>query len=74
MKRKKRIIANWEKLYQTQNVRTMPWYSPVLDMDLEAALQKLKIRRGRVLDLGTGPGTQPSASDKVLFIVADDSP
>jgi hypothetical protein len=36
----------------------MPWYNKNLDSDLEEELEKRKITKGRILDLGTGPATQ----------------
>jgi hypothetical protein len=33
----------------------MPWYNENLDPDLEEELEKRKISKGRILDLGTGP-------------------
>lgn len=36
----------------------MPWFNPELDDDLEKALDELGWQSGRMLDLGTGPGTQ----------------
>jgi cyclopropane fatty-acyl-phospholipid synthase-like methyltransferase len=54
-------LPDWEKLYQQQQVESMPWYNPILDTDLEQALKKLKLERGTILDIGTGPGTQAIA-------------
>ncbi|MEO5378065.1 MAG: class I SAM-dependent methyltransferase [Magnetococcus sp. DMHC-6] len=51
-------FLDWEKLYQTEPVESMPWYTPHLDPDLEQALKEFKINSGHFLDLGTGPGTQ----------------
>ena len=36
----------------------MPWYNENLDLDLEEELERRKISKGRILDLGTGPATQ----------------
>ena len=36
----------------------MPWYNENLDSDLEEELERGKISKGRILDLGTGPATQ----------------
>lgn len=36
----------------------MPWFHPTLDPDIEQALQRWLPEPARVLDLGTGPGTQ----------------
>ncbi len=51
-------FPDWETLYKNQEVESMPWYSESLDPDLELELDKLKIKKGSFLDLGTGPGTQ----------------
>ncbi len=51
----------WEQRYQDQAVETMPWFYPHLDPDLAGALTRLNLTIGRVLDLGTGPGTQAIA-------------
>lgn len=51
-------FPNWDNLYKSQNVETMPWYNKNLDSDLEEELEKRKITKGRILDLGTGPATQ----------------
>jgi 2-polyprenyl-3-methyl-5-hydroxy-6-metoxy-1,4-benzoquinol methylase len=49
---------SWDERYQQQAVETMPWFYSELDDDLTNALDQLGLRRGRALDLGTGPGTQ----------------
>jgi ubiquinone/menaquinone biosynthesis C-methylase UbiE len=36
----------------------MPWYNKNLDSDLEEELERRKISKDRILDLGTGPATQ----------------
>ena len=50
--------GDWEKLYATSDVATLPWYNPDLDADVERALKAHHIQVGRILDLGTGPATQ----------------
>src|SRR5881396_3073915 len=50
--------GDWEKLYATSDVATLPWYNPDLDTDIEQALKMHRLRGGRILDLGTGPATQ----------------
>ena len=54
-------IRDWEKLYEEEEVEAMPWFHVGLDPSFDRALAKLDIRTGRVLDLGTGPGTQAIA-------------
>jgi SAM-dependent methyltransferase len=51
-------FPDWETLYKTQNVETMPWYDENLDSDLENELNQRNITNGKFLDLGTGPATQ----------------
>ena len=51
-------FPDWNNLYNTQNVKTTPWYNENLDLDLEEELERRKISKGRILDLGTGPATQ----------------
>ena len=58
MQKEENRFPDWHALYKEQNVETMPWYHPQLDSDLEKALDKRKINKGRFLDLGTGPATQ----------------
>ena len=50
--------SSWDERYQRQAVEQMPWFYPELDDDLKQALDQLELREGRLLDLGTGPGTQ----------------
>lgn len=67
--KKKRDIPNWENLYRTESVESMPWYHPLLDHDIDRALHCLKIVSCSVLDLGTGPGTQAIAMAERGFLV-----
>jgi hypothetical protein len=46
-------FPDWNNLYNTQNVETMPWYNEQLDSDLEEELERRKVSKGRILDLGT---------------------
>ncbi len=64
---------SWEDVYRTHDVTELPWYTPTLDVDLGAALT-VRVRAGsRVLDLGTGPGTQAIALAKRGYdVVASD--
>ena len=51
----------------------MPWYNNNLDSDLEEELEKRKITKGRILDLGTGPATQAiELSKKGLQVIGSD--
>lgn len=51
-------FPDWETLYKTQKVETMPWYNENLDFDLENELNQRNITNGKFLDVGTGPATQ----------------
>ena len=63
----------WEDLYRTRDVTELPWYTPALDVDLGAALARHAKAGIRVLDLGTGPGTQAIALAKRGYdVVATD--
>jgi 2-polyprenyl-3-methyl-5-hydroxy-6-metoxy-1,4-benzoquinol methylase len=64
-----RNFPDWEELYRSDAVEKLPWYSLVLDPDLDAALTRHGIRSGRVLDMGTGPGTQAIALAERGFAV-----
>ncbi len=62
-------FPDWEILYKTQKVETMPWYNENLDLDLEEELDRRKIAKGKFLDLGTGPATQATLLAKRGFQV-----
>jgi SAM-dependent methyltransferase len=53
-------FPDWETLYKSQRVETMPWYNENFDSDLEKELDERKIinNHHKFLDLGTGPATQ----------------
>jgi SAM-dependent methyltransferase len=57
-------FPDWENLYKSQRVETMPWYNENFDFDLEKELDERKIIINNsddsktFLDLGTGPATQ----------------
>jgi 2-polyprenyl-3-methyl-5-hydroxy-6-metoxy-1,4-benzoquinol methylase len=68
-----RIFPDWEDLYRNDRVERLPWYCAPLDPDLAAALQRQGIRAGRVLDQGTGPGTQAVAlAERGFAVTASD--
>lgn len=60
-RRPPRTQADWEAAYEGGDVEQMPWFFESLDLDVERAIDRLGIRPGRFLDLGTGPGTQAIA-------------
>ena len=65
--------GDWEKLYATSDVATLPWYNPDLDTDIDRALKAHRLRGARILDLGTGPATQAMNLAKRGFdVVATD--
>ena len=65
--------GDWEKLYATSDVATLPWYNPDLDTDIDRALKSHRLQGGRILDLGTGPATQAMNLAKRGFdVVATD--
>ena len=53
-------FPDWETLYKSQRVETMPWYNENFDSDLEKELDERKIinNHHKFLDLGTRPATQ----------------
>ena len=53
-----RVFPDWHNIYREQPVETMPWYFDGLDPDLARDLEAIDLHGGRILDLGTGPGTQ----------------
>ena len=68
-----RVFPDWEELYRNDGVERLPWYSAPLDPDLEGALEQHGIRTGRVLDPGTGPGTQAMAlAERGFAVTASD--
>src|SRR5437588_9445310 len=50
--------GDWEQLYATSEVSSLPWFTTALDADIELALQEHDLRGRRILDLGTGLATQ----------------
>ena len=57
-------FPDWDTLYKSQRIETMPWYNENFDFDLEKELDERKIINNnnddskKFLDLGTGPATQ----------------
>ena len=59
MSESRKDFPDWETLYKSQKIETMPWYNENFDSDLEKELDERKIiNDGKFLDLGTGPATQ----------------
>ncbi len=61
--------AGWEARYQESPLEQLPWFYDALDADMAEALQRLQIDRGRLLDIGCGPGTQSVALAELGFQV-----
>ncbi len=59
----------WEDVYRHAKTEDLPWYYAGLDADVKAAIRGLGAKRGRFLDLGTGPGTQAVGLAKLGFDV-----
>jgi SAM-dependent methyltransferase len=53
-----RGFPEWDSLYKSQQVESMPWYNEKLDSDLGEEISDKNLHKGRFLDLGTGPATQ----------------
>jgi 2-polyprenyl-3-methyl-5-hydroxy-6-metoxy-1,4-benzoquinol methylase len=57
-------FPDWDTLYKSQTVETMPWYNENFDLDLEKEIDERKIINNKsddsktFLDLGTDPATQ----------------
>ncbi len=67
MSRRKNL--DWNEVYKNTGITEMPWYYPKLDDDLEDALDKLCLKSGSFLDLGTGPATQAKKLQERGFTV-----
>lgn len=54
-----RGFPSWDELYRNDAIEKLPWFFAELDPDLAKALDENGVKPGaRVLDQGTGPGTQ----------------
>ena len=57
----------WDDFYRDNEVEKMPWYEKNLDLDVKKAINDINLKRGKFLDLGTGPGTQAMQLAKLGF-------
>jgi SAM-dependent methyltransferase len=67
-----RSFPDWNLLYKNEIVTNMPWYNEKLDHDLEEEVVQRRIPSGtdnKLLDLGTGPGTQAICLSELGFNV-----
>jgi SAM-dependent methyltransferase len=64
-----RRIFDWDEVYKNNRITELPWYYADLDDDLENALDKLGLKSGTFLDLGTGPATQAKRLEERGFEV-----
>jgi SAM-dependent methyltransferase len=63
-------FPDWRGLYADRaQVESLPWFSKELDSDLRQELDNRKIKKGRFLDLGTGPATQAIKLSELGFDV-----
>jgi SAM-dependent methyltransferase len=69
-----RSFPDWDNLYKSEQVETMPWYNKKLDSDLEEEIYKQKdLHKGTFLDLGTSPATQAvQIARKGFFVIGSD--
>ena len=66
------VAPSWDDAY-AGDPAALPWFTETLDEDLAAMLDGLPRGDGRLLDLGTGPGTAAiAAADRGFFVVATD--
>jgi len=65
-----RGFPSWDELYRNDTVESLPWFFAELDRDLAKALDQNAVKPGaRVLDQGTGPGTQARELAKRGYVV-----
>ncbi|HEY1960416.1 MAG TPA: class I SAM-dependent methyltransferase [Polyangiaceae bacterium] len=65
-----RGFPSWDELYRNDEIEKLPWFFAELDPDLAKALAENGVAPGaRVLDQGTGPGTQARELAKRGYVV-----
>ncbi len=60
-------LHDWNTFYKETNVEEMPWYEKDLDPDMSEQIKSKKMKKGKFLDIGTGPGTQAIELSKMGF-------
>jgi SAM-dependent methyltransferase len=63
----KKPERDWDSYYRQRAPGEIPWYFDDLDPDLDMVLANRKLKSGKFLDLGSGPGTQASQLAKRGF-------
>jgi SAM-dependent methyltransferase len=60
----------WDGVYEDiEDINELPWFTRSLDPDLKTELDRLHIKKGRFLDLGTGIGIQAHGLARLGFKV-----
>lgn len=59
----------WELRYKNHEVEDIPWFYADLDPDIQQMLLTNRFYRGRLLEVGSGPGTQAIELAKLGFAV-----
>ena len=62
-------LADWQRVYEEEEVEKLPWYLDALDLDFEQEINAGKLKPGQLLDIGTGPGTQAEKLARLGFKV-----
>lgn len=61
--------SHWELTYHKYEVEDIPWFYADLDPDIKQLLLTRRFSRGRLLEVGSGPGTQAIELTKLGFAV-----
>ena len=62
-------FPSWDDYYKENDVEKMPWYEKDLDLDLKEEIELKNLHSGKLLDVGTGPGTQAMQISNLGFDV-----
>ena len=60
-------FPDWDTYYRENEVEKMPWFEENLDLDVKTGIELKELKKGKFLDLGTGPGTQAAQLAKLGF-------